>query len=169
MKQLWAPWRMDYIVSDEKGSDCIFCPGKTRSKDEDRLILHVDSEVVVIMNRYPYVNGHVLVAPNRHVADPAGLDDRELLALISTVRRVTGVLRAEMHPEGFNMGMNLGCAAGAGIEDHLHLHVVPRWNGDTNFMTVLDDVRVIPEHINKTYRRLLPYFAESQATTGRSE
>lgn len=160
MKALWAPWRMDYIACDQKFSGCIFCPGEDRSKDESRLILYVDNDVVVLMNRYPYVNGHILVAPRRHESDLGALEDSELLALISMVRYVTEILRAEIKPEGFNIGMNLGRVAGAGIADHAHFHVVPRWNGDTNFMTVLEDVRVIPEHIEETYHRLIPYFSD---------
>jgi len=160
MKPLWAPWRMDYIASDQEFSGCIFCPGEDRSEDASRLILYVDDKVVVLMNRYPYVNGHILVAPRRHEADLSALRDGELLALMSMVRRITEILRAEIRPEGFNIGMNLGRVAGAGIEDHAHFHVVPRWNGDTNFMTVLGEVRVIPEHIEETYRRLLPYFTD---------
>lgn len=163
MKPLWAPWRMDYIASDQEISGCIFCPGKDRSEDESRLILHVDDDVVVLMNRYPYVNGHVLVAPCRHESDLSALKDSELLALMSMVRYVTEILRSEINPEGFNIGMNLGRVAGAGIEDHLHFHVVPRWNGDTNFMTVLGEVRVIPEHIEETYRRLIPYFNDKSS------
>jgi ATP adenylyltransferase len=163
MKPLWAPWRMDYIESHEESSDCIFCTGEDRSRDESRLILHVDSDVVVMMNRYPYVNGHILVAPRRHESDLQSLNDTELLALISMVRRVTNILRQEINPEGFNIGMNLGRVAGAGIEDHAHFHVVPRWNGDTNFMTVFGEVRVIPEHIEKTYRRLVPHFTKNAA------
>jgi ATP adenylyltransferase len=153
---------MDYIASDEELPGCIFCPGDDRSRDASRLILHVDNDVVVLMNRYPYVNGHILVAPRRHEPDLGALRDSELLALLSMVRYVTEILRAEVNPEGFNIGMNLGRVAGAGITDHAHFHVVPRWNGDTNFMTVVGEVRVIPEHIEETYRRLLPYFTEKK-------
>jgi len=153
---------MDYITSDQDFSGCIFCPGEDRSGDASRLILYVDSEVVVMMNRYPYVNGHILVAPRRHEPDLSALENPELLALMSMVRLVTEILRAEINPEGFNIGMNLGRVAGAGIADHAHFHVVPRWNGDTNFMTVLGDVRVIPEHIEETYSRLLTYFTDKR-------
>lgn len=167
MKPLWAPWRMDYVSSDQESAGCIFCPGEDRSRDEEKLILHVDDLVVVMMNRYPYVNAHLLVAPRRHEADLGALEDVELLGLISAVRRVTDVLRSEIGPEGFNIGMNLGKVAGAGIEDHAHFHVVPRWSGDTNFMTVLGDVRVIPEHIVETYRRLVSHFTENGDWKGR--
>jgi len=158
---------MEYISSDVRPGGCIFCPGEDRSGDEDRLILYVDPGVMVMMNRYPYVNGHVLVAPRRHVAEMGALGSGELLALVSMVNRVTDILRAEFAPEGFNIGVNLGRVAGAGVEGHVHFHVVPRWHGDTNFMTVLGDVRVIPEHILETYRRLLPHFTGGLGSKGR--
>ncbi|RLB29824.1 MAG: HIT family hydrolase [Deltaproteobacteria bacterium] len=160
MKVLWAPWRMEYILSDQKREGCIFCPGEDRSQDEERLILHVGSLSMVMMNRYPYINGHLLVAPVRHVSDLDGLSQDETLDLLLTVRKALGVLRKAMAPEGFNIGLNLGRVAGAGVEEHVHFHIVPRWNGDTNSMTVLGEVRVIPEHIKETYGKLLPFFRE---------
>jgi len=158
MKVLWAPWRMKYIVSDQKGVECIFCPGEDRTDDQAKLILHVGSLSMVMMNRFPYVNGHLLVAPVRHVADLESLTSDEMLDLLMTVRGSIGVLSKVMCPEGFNVGLNLGRVAGAGVEAHVHFHIVPRWNGDTNYMTVLGEVRVIPEHIKETYRKLLPHF-----------
>jgi len=161
MKVLWAPWRMEYILSDQKGADCILCPGDDRSSDKERLILYVGPLTMVMMNRFPYVNGHLLVAPVRHVPDLESLSREEMLDLLIMVRRSIKILRKTMSPEGFNAGLNLGGVAGAGVEEHIHFHVVPRWNGDTNFMTVLGDVRVIPEHIEETYNKLLPYFSLS--------
>ena len=158
MKVLWAPWRMEYILSDQKGGPCIFCPGDERDQDEDRLILFVGDLSMVMMNRYPYNNGHLLVSPVRHVGSLESLSEREMLDLFETVRKSTNVLRELMNPEGFNVGLNLGKVAGAGVEEHLHFHIVPRWNGDTNFMTAVGAVRVIPEHIRETYKKLLPYF-----------
>jgi len=111
-----------------------------------------------MMNRYPYNNGHLLVAPVRHAAGLEELGSEEITDLLLTVRKSIGILKKQMRPEGFNVGLNLGQVAGAGIEEHLHFHVVPRWNGDTNYMTILDDVRVIPEHIQKTYEKLRPDF-----------
>ncbi|MDD5205888.1 MAG: HIT domain-containing protein [Desulfobacterales bacterium] len=157
MKVLWAPWRMGYILSD-KDQDCIFCPGEDRSKDAERLILFSGGQSLVMMNRFPYNNGHLLVAPVRHVAGLEELGSEEILDLLLTVRKSIGVLKKAMKPEGFNVGLNLGHVAGAGIEEHIHFHIVPRWNGDTNYMTILDDVRVIPEHIQRTYEKLLPGF-----------
>ena len=161
MKVLWAPWRMDYILSDKEDEGCIFCPGKERGKDENRLILYAGSLTMVIMNRYPYNNGHLLVAPVRHVPGLESLSNEETLDVMGMVRLSIDVLKKVMNPEGFNVGLNLGRVAGAGMEDHMHFHIVPRWNGDTNFMTVHGDVRVIPEHIQETYRKLHPYFQES--------
>ena len=154
MKTLWAPWRMGYILSDKKQDDCILCPGNDRSKDEERLIQYVGSLTMVIMNKYPYNNGHLLVSPIRHVPGLDQLSDEESLDLLQMVRKSIDVLKKVMNPEGFNVGLNLGIVAGAGLEDHMHFHIVPRWNGDTNCMTVLGEVRVIPEHIKETYKKL---------------
>ena len=158
MDVLWAPWRMEYILSDKNEQTCIFCPGEDRSRDEERLILHVGEKSMVIMNRYPYNNGHLLVAPVRHVGSLDLLDPQETLDLMMTVQQCIDILKTVMQPEGFNVGLNLGRVAGAGVEEHLHFHIVPRWNGDTNYMTVLGEVRVIPEHLRQTYNRLREKF-----------
>ena len=113
---------------------------------------------MVVMNRFPYNNGHLLVAPWKHTSSLDGLKDEELFDLVRTVRWSTAVLRETMSPDAFNLGLNLGTVAGAGVEAHVHFHIVPRWNGDTSFMTVLAEVRVVPEHLQQTYERLLPYF-----------
>lgn len=160
MKGLWAPWRMDYILSNEKDEECIFCPGKGRKEDEKRLFLYVGDLSLIMMNRFPYNNGHLLVAPIRHVPGPEHLSEDETLDLMMLVRKGIEALKKEMKPEGFNVGLNLGSVAGAGMADHMHFHIVPRWNGDTNFMTVFGEVRVISEHIQETYRKLLPHFVE---------
>ncbi len=154
MKTLWAPWRMEYILG-EKEKECIFCVGLS---DTGNHTLFRGSLSMVMMNKYPYINGHLLVAPRRHVA---GLDDMtsgEMGDLLETVKESIGVLRKVMKPDGFNVGLNLGVVAGAGVEQHLHFHVVPRWHGDTNAMTVFADVRVIPEHLEATCRNLRPHF-----------
>lgn len=158
MKVLWAPWRMEYILADKEEGACIFCPGADRSHDEARLILYAGTRTMVLMNRYPYNNGHLLVAPSRHVSGLDDLDREETRDLMAMVRRSIGALKAVMSPEGFNVGLNLGRVAGAGMEEHLHFHIVPRWNGDTNLMTVVGDVRVIPEHLRQTYEKLRPHF-----------
>jgi ATP adenylyltransferase len=158
MKILWAPWRMDYIAASNEKGGCIFCPGDDRSHDEERLILHAGDQSIVLMNRYPYINGHLLVAPVRHVSALDALTDDEKLDLITMVEKSVEILTKAMNPGGFNVGVNLGRIAGAGVEEHIHFHVVPRWSGDTNYMTVVGDVRVIPEHIQATYEKLLPLF-----------
>ena len=117
---------------------------------------------MVMMNRFPYNNGHLLVAPWKHTPSLDGLKDEELFDLVRTVRLSVAVLRETMSPDGFNVGLNLGAVAGAGVEDHVHFHIVPRWNGDTSFMTVLAEVRVIPEHLQQIYERLLPYFEKEK-------
>lgn len=162
MKALWAPWRMEYVVSEGDSGGCIFCPGDDRSLDVERLILHVDDNALVVMNKYPYTNGHLLVAPVRHVGALEDLSEEELLHLMICVRSAVEILKEYMGPDGFNVGLNLGRVAGAGLEDHMHFHVVPRWNGDTNFMTVFGDVRVIPQHIRETFNELRPYFVSLQ-------
>ncbi len=166
MKVLWAPWRMEYILSDQEKEECIFCPGIDRSRDEVRLILCATSRTLVLMNRYPYINGHLLVAPSKHVPDLDALSDAEELELLTMVRRSISILKKVMCPEGFNVGLNLGKVAGAGVEEHIHFHIVPRWSGDTNYMTVFGEVRVVPEHIQETYRKLLPHFKSIRREPG---
>ena len=157
-KVLWAPWRMGYILAENKADGCIFCPGTDRSRDEERLILHVGPRTMVVMNRFPYNNGHLLVAPVKHVSSLERLNQDETLGLLLMVRKSIEILKQVMKPDGFNVGLNLGHVAGAGMEKHMHFHIVPRWKGDTNFMTVIEDVRVIPEHIQATYAKLVPLF-----------
>ncbi|MCF8032712.1 MAG: HIT domain-containing protein [Desulfarculaceae bacterium] len=159
MENLWAPWRMTYILEEDKPEGCIFCLA-VDGKGADDLVLGVGEHSLVMMNKYPYNNGHLLVAPRRHLPGLDRLSDLEMTDLLSTVRRAVNALKEVMNPEGFNVGLNLGRVAGAGIEEHMHFHVVPRWGGDTNFMTVFGEVRVIPEHIRATCDKLRPYFAD---------
>ncbi|MGQ9570884.1 MAG: HIT family protein [Thermodesulfovibrionales bacterium] len=159
MKVLWAPWRMAYILSD-KDQGCIFCeyPKQDSKKDRENLILFRSSNTFVIMNRYPYNNGHLMIAPYLHSTSLEGLSDEALIDFMKVTQRAINVLKKVMMPEGFNIGINIGRIAGAGMESHVHLHMVPRWAGDTSFMTVLDEVRVIPEHIMDTYDKLFAVF-----------
>lgn len=159
MDALWAPWRMTYILDQDKPEGCIFCLAKD-GVGADGLVVGVREHTLAIMNKYPYNNGHMLVAPKRHLAALDQLDTEELMELMDSVKLAIAVLKAEMNPDGFNVGLNLGRVAGAGIEEHLHFHIVPRWNGDTNFMTVLGDVRVIPEHIMATKDKLKKRFEQ---------
>lgn len=154
MKTMWAPWRIEYILgAKEKG--CVFCNALSVS---DELTLYKGKSTMVIMNKYPYINGHLLVAPVRHLSTLSELKPAEMGALLATVEQSVAVLQKVMHPEGFNIGLNLGRAAGAGIEAHLHFHIVPRWSGDTNALAVFADVRVIPQHLQETFSLLKPHF-----------
>jgi ATP adenylyltransferase len=157
MKVLWAPWRMDYILGEDKPQGCIFCPWDEEDL-ADRLVLFSGRLSRVMMNKYPYINGHLLISPLRHVPDLEDLTKEELLDLQVKLRSSIDVLREVMNPDGFNVGLNLGLVAGAGVESHLHYHLVPRWNGDTNYIPVFAEVRVIPEHFRQTYQRLAPHF-----------
>lgn len=163
MRVLWAPWRLSYVENVDRPVACIFCDkpaAQSADARREQLVLRTTEHVSIIMNLFPYSNGHMLVSPRRHTADFDALNERVSAELQSELRRVVRVLTRAFSPAGFNIGMNLGRAAGAGIADHLHWHVVPRWVGDTNFMPVLADTRVMPEHLLATYDRLLPLFAE---------
>lgn len=155
MDRLWAPWRSVYIGKDH-GSKCIFCEKLYSSEDETNYVVERGDKTFVIMNIYPYNNGHLLVAPKRHVGDLVDLDQEESLELFQMVQRMVKVLRVAFgNPHGFNIGINLGKVAGAGIPGHFHIHIVPRWDGDTNFMPVIGDVRVISEGLDETYKKLI--------------
>ncbi len=155
MKQLWSPWRMEYIQSEKSGG-CVFCDAVREQRDEENLILFRGQYCFVIMNRYPYTNGHVMVAPYDHVDLPTRLSAEAQGEMMTLVNACLETLQEAMHPDGFNIGMNLGASAGAGIRDHIHMHVVPRWVGDTNFMPVLGDTRVIVEALEASYHKLQP-------------
>ena len=161
MKNLWAPWRMTYIQeNDPLAKECIFEAGTGKKHEKESLLLYRDALTVVLLNRFPYANGHLLLAPSRHLGDINDLLPEESGALFGMIRESVAILTKHKNPDGFNVGLNLGTAAGAGHPDHLHFHVVPRWNGDHNFMTVLAEVRTIPEHIENTFDQLLPDFQE---------
>ncbi len=159
-ERMWAPWRMEYIEA-KKPAGCPFCEISVAPVEARRNLLTLDVQTYtqVVLNAYPFAAGHTLVMPRRHLSDLAELTDDEHTELFSTLRKTVAVVRAALKPEGVNVGFNLGKAAGAGIADHLHAHVVPRWNGDTNFMPVLADVRVMPEMLDRTWEKLAPYFA----------
>jgi ATP adenylyltransferase len=158
VKQLWAPWRLAYIKAPA-AAECIFCAARDTNADQDNLVVWRGGSTFVMLNRYPYSSGHLMAVPHRHTADLDALAYDETLGLWEAVRRSVKALRAGLGAEAFNIGLNLGRAAGAGIEDHLHVHVVPRWSGDTSFMPVLADVKVIPQHIEDTHRLLRDVFA----------
>jgi ATP adenylyltransferase len=152
---LWAPWRLEYIQQADERSGCVFCDEAAGTVDPAAsLLVHRGDDAIVLMNKYPYSSGHLMVAPRRHVGELGELADEEALEIHRFTAAAVETLRAVYGPDGFNLGWNLGRTAGAGITDHVHAHVVPRWSGDTNFMPVLADVKVIPEHLLETRDRL---------------
>jgi ATP adenylyltransferase len=153
VKQLWAPWRLEYVAAADEQEGCVFCLAE-EGDDEERLVVHRGELGFVLLNRFPYASGHLMVAARRHVGDFAELTDEEALELHHLAAQGLAALAATFRPDGYNLGWNLGRVAGAGIVDHVHQHVVPRWSGDTNFMPVLADVKVLPEHLLETRRKL---------------
>ena len=150
---LWAPWRMEYILG-EKESGCIFCTRINQDNDKENLILLRGKNNFVIMNKYPYNNGHLMVVPNRHTSEFDSLSDPEKLEMMNLVSESMNVLKKTVNPDGFNVGLNIGKIAGAGIDDHLHFHIVPRWAADTNFMPVVGQTKIISEDLGETWERL---------------
>jgi ATP adenylyltransferase len=153
MERLWAPWRLEYIEQADAEQGCIFCRA-LEGDDEEGLVVHRGREAFVLLNRFPYASGHLMVAPSRHVGEFSELGDGEALEVHRLAGQGMGALAQLYGPQGFNVGWNLGRIAGAGVVDHVHMHVVPRWAGDTNFMPVLADVKVLPEHLAETRRRV---------------
>ena len=149
---------MKYILQEPKPKECIFCTKPRERRDAENLILYRSRLHFVILNAYPYNNGHLMVVPYRHVAELEALTPEERAEMMEVVACSVRVLKQALRPDGFNIGLNLGLSAGAGIAEHLHVHLVPRWTGDTNFMPVLAETRVLPEHLQATYERLRPFF-----------
>ena len=158
MKQLWAPWRMVYIDQDFIETGCIFCNRSGVQESRQALVLARTGHSIVMLNKYPYNNGHLLLAPQNHEKELSNLSVSEHADLNEALRRSVDIVRRVLTPSGINLGMNLGKCAGAGVEDHLHWHVVPRWEGDTNFMPVIAETRVMPQHLLDSYDRLAPHF-----------
>ncbi|MEA2308091.1 MAG: adenylyltransferase [Thermoleophilaceae bacterium] len=156
-ERLWAPWRLEYIKGPSP-DECIFCTGPSAGDDREKHIVHRGEHCFVMLNAYPYNNGHVMVSPYRHVPSIEELDEPALLELMTLAQRSLGALRTAYAPEGFNLGINQGKVAGAGVEHHVHLHVVPRWGADTNFMPVIGDTRVLPQSLEDSYRDLTRAF-----------
>ena len=154
MQRLWAPWRVEYVQTADEQDGCFLCRAAESDDDEGHLVAHRGERAFVLLNKFPYASGHLLVAPYRHGANFDDLDDDEALEIHRLGAQGVAALRAVYDPEGFNLGWNIGRIAGAGVPDHGHLHVVPRWAGDTNFMPVLGDVTVIPEHLSATREKL---------------
>lgn len=160
MEQLWAPWRLAYITGT-KVDGCIFCVFPKQDEDQKNHILYRGKHAFIIMNAFPYSNGHLMVVPYRHTSDLTELSTEENAEMMALLQKACTVLKKAFCPDGFNVGINMGTAAGAGIADHIHMHIVPRWNGDTNFMPVFADIKVIPEALETTYNKLKPLFDES--------
>ena len=158
MDHLWSPWRLDYITSADKAVGCVFCDAQVPDADQSSLVVHRGVTCFVILNLYPYNNGHLMIVPNRHLRSLSGMTSEELCELGELTRRSEIVLTEVYEPHGMNMGINLGKPAGAGVLYHLHMHVVPRWNGDTNFMTVVGETRVLAEELPATAAKLRPMF-----------
>jgi ATP adenylyltransferase len=160
MKILWAPWRRKYVTAartDEVG--CVFCRAVAHPDDPERLVVHVTPLAIVVVNLYPYTSGHVMIAPQRHIARLSDATAEELTEMVSLAQRLEAILTEVYRPQGLNLGINLGEAAGAGIADHMHLHVLPRWRGDANFLSVVGQTRVIPEDPLDTCQKLRAHFA----------
>jgi ATP adenylyltransferase len=160
VKSLWAPWRIRFILDCLQSPGCVFCSAPKEKDDPRVLIVHRSTHSFTILNKYPYNSGHLMVVPYRHTSDFATLTPEEMSDIHEEVRRAVRALTASMKPQGFNVGMNLGEAGGAGIRDHLHYHVVPRWNGDTNYMPVLGETKVLPESLEETLARLTSVYSK---------
>jgi ATP adenylyltransferase len=158
MDRLWTPWRFEYLRNADQVTTCVFCRMLSETRDAANLLLFRGREAFVILNLFPYTSGHLLVVANRHISFLSDARSEELHEIIELSRCCENALRQEYHPDGLNMGFNLGRAAGAGVEHHLHMHVLPRWTGDSNFVSVVGETRVLPEELPVTFQRLLSYF-----------
>jgi ATP adenylyltransferase len=164
METLFTPWRYAYITAAKQDSGCFLCAAAAAPTEAERLVVHATRWHVVLLNRHPYSNGHLMVAPREHAASPRMVGREAQLELWPLVLLAQQALESAYHPDGFNIGLNLGRVAGAGVPDHFHVHLVPRWNGDTNFMTAVGGTRLVPETLEQTRERLLPLFARLAAT-----
>jgi ATP adenylyltransferase len=158
MDRLWAPWRAKYIESfsneESKGKECLFCEKAKSNDDEKNLVLFRGETCYIIMNLFPYNSGHIMVVPYKHTSSFSSLTEEEMLELMKVIKKGISALEIALKPHGFNIGVNLGRVSGAGIEDHIHFHIVPRWNGDTNFMPVISETKVISELLSDTYKKI---------------
>jgi ATP adenylyltransferase len=158
MEHIWSPWRYKYIASADRADGCVFCRARDEQKDQDYYVVHRARLNFVILNLFPYTSGHLMIVPYEHAASLVSVDEATTAEMMELAKRAQSALDDLYHPDGFNIGMNLGRSAGAGIADHLHLHVVPRWTGDANFVSVVGETRVLPEEIATTYGKLKKRF-----------
>jgi ATP adenylyltransferase len=161
VERIWAPWRFEYVkdASKDKESECVFCAALDPASDDANLVLHRGERCFVILNKFPYTNGHLMVAPYEHIAQLQGLDEETATEIMSLAQRAIAALETTYSPHGYNVGFNQGRVAGAGVEHHIHMHIVPRWGGDTNFMPVLGDTRVMNQTLEDSYATLKGAFA----------
>jgi len=157
---LWSPWRYRYLTEARKSDGCIFCAMAADDRDEDNLIVYRGTFNFIVLNRFPYTSGHLMVVPFAHASDLSAIDEPTAAELMTLTRRAEGHLREVYRPGGLNLGMNIGESAGAGIAGHIHMHVLPRWHGDANFMTTLAETRVLPEDLSVTWRRVRDAFGQ---------
>lgn len=158
MDHLWSPWRYKYIASAAPNAGCVFCRARDGKDDRESFVVWRGAQTFIILNIFPYTSGHLMIVPFEHEASLAALDEATTTEMMETAKRAQTALVAEYRPDGFNIGMNLGAAAGAGIAEHLHLHVVPRWTGDANFVSIIGETRVLPEDLVVTYEKLKKHF-----------
>jgi ATP adenylyltransferase len=159
MEHIWSPWRYKYIASADSEPGCVFCRVQQQGTDPENLIVYRGQKDFIILNLFPYTSGHLMIVPYEHVASLPEMDLAATAEMMELAKRAQSALEAEYHPDGFNIGMNLGRSAGAGVADHLHLHVVPRWTGDANFVSILGETRVLPEDLQTTYQKLKKHFS----------
>jgi len=158
MDHLWSPWRYKYIASADKTDECVFCRINREQKDAENFVVHRATLNFIVLNLFPYTSGHLMIVPYEHKASLVEFDTATTTEMLELAKRSQLALEAEYHPDGFNIGMNLGRSAGAGVADHLHLHVVPRWIGDANFVSIVGETRVLPEDLAATYLKLTKHF-----------
>ncbi|HEV8487184.1 MAG TPA: HIT domain-containing protein [Blastocatellia bacterium] len=158
MEYIWSPWRYKYVASSDADRGCVFCRVQQQGSDRENLIIHRASLNFVILNLFPYTSGHLMIVPYEHTASLASVGEPVTAEMMTLTKKAQVALQAEYRPDGFNIGMNLGQSAGAGVADHIHLHVVPRWAGDANFVSIIGETRVLPEDLATTYDRLEKYF-----------
>lgn len=158
MDYLWSPWRYQYVSHQRPEKGCVFCNKMQQSNDEENLVLYRGLNNYVLLNLYPYTSGHLMIAPYQHIGSLSTADDATWMEMTALTRKAEQALQKAYNPEGINLGMNLGKSAGAGIADHIHMHVLPRWHADSNFLTTISETRVLPEALEDTYRKLKPLF-----------
>jgi ATP adenylyltransferase len=158
MEHIWTPWRYKYVASVDSEPGCVFCRVQQQGTDPDNLIVHRGQKNFIILNLFPYTSGHLMIVPYEHIASLAATDLATTAEMMELAKRAQSTLEAEYRPDGFNIGINLGRSAGAGVADHLHLHVVPRWSGDANFVSIVGETRVLPEDLPTTYQKLKKHF-----------